>query len=158
MTDDHKPLDQRPGLGLSALVIDDELHLLMLFVELLGDLGFDVEVAATCAAGRARWSAGRFDLLCCDKNLPDGNGLDLIPELRASQPDSEAIVISAYASAESINEALRLGVAEFLVKPFNELREVELRIGRVVERLRQRREVLALRARVAELEAAARRA
>jgi CheY-like chemotaxis protein len=74
-----------------------------------------------------------FDLLIVDKNLPGITGLDVVRRAKASQPRIATLVITGYASRESAEEALALGVDAYLVKPF-ELTELLARIEEAFQR------------------------
>ena len=73
-----------------------------------------------------------FDLLLLDKNLPRMNGLDLLRGVRARNATVPAILMTAYASAESATETLNLGVEAYLEKPLDSLAEVVRLISNVL--------------------------
>ncbi len=74
-----------------------------------------------------------FDLLLVDKNLPGITGLDVIRRARAVRPGIGTLLITGFASRESAEEALALGVDGYLVKPFD-LAELQARVAEVLER------------------------
>lgn len=134
------------GSGLTALLVDDEDVIHELMSALLGDLEFEMSSARTLGEGRELLSSRRFDLVILDKNLPDGSGLEVARELEDA--DSAVIMISGYANVSSAVEAIRAGVADYIVKPFD-IGDIEARVTRVVEGLVLRRSNTAL---LAELE------
>jgi DNA-binding NtrC family response regulator len=71
------------------------------------------------------------DVVLLDLVLPDGNGIELLPDIRAL-PASEVVLITGYASVETSVQALRMGAADYLVKPLNikQLRGVLSRVRR----------------------------
>ncbi|HWA61464.1 MAG TPA: ATP-binding protein, partial [Caulobacteraceae bacterium] len=83
---------------------------------LLRRLGHTVVEAASCAETRAR-ADDAFDLILLDLGLPDGDGLDLIPELRRLRPETTLIVLTASASAGHAAEAVARGARRVLFKP-----------------------------------------
>lgn len=101
-----------------VLVVDDEATLLKNVAQSLRRDGIDVLTALDCAAARDALSRSHVDVLCLDVHLPDGDGLDLLEEFRETVPDLPAIVISGGASVENESRAARLGVQQFLHKPF----------------------------------------
>jgi DNA-binding response OmpR family regulator len=64
------------------LIIDDEEKLRMLMARIIGLEGFEVLEAATCKAGLKKLEQGNIDVVLCDVKLPDGNGVDLIKEIK----------------------------------------------------------------------------
>ncbi len=134
----------------SILVVDDEVAVHDVLKVVLKRVGFNVFLADTLAGARALMAGHRFDCALVDKNLPDGSGLDLIRELKASQPDCTSLVMTAYPNAESILEALKLGAIDYLEKPFPSLKVVQEKVKSAVERQKR---LAALSARVAEMNA-----
>ncbi|WP_352419502.1 response regulator [Proteiniborus sp.] len=59
------------------------------------------------------------DLILLDVFMPEQSGLDLLREIRNSQTNSEVIMITAAQDAETVTEALRLGVIDYIIKPYN---------------------------------------
>jgi len=76
----------------------------------------------------------RFDVLVTDKNLPGLGGTELIAEARRLQPSLEALMITGYASAESIVAAYAAGASDYLLKPFEDLRLVRAKVRAALER------------------------
>ena len=101
-----------------VLVVDDETTLLKNIARSLRAGGFEVITAPDCGDAREALSRGHVDALCLDINLPDGDGLELLEEIRRTAPDLPTIVISGAATAENRSRAAQLGVHEFLGKPF----------------------------------------
>ena len=66
------------------LLIDDDTRLTAMVGDYLRGAGFEVDVAGSLAAGREKLTSGAYDALVLDLMLPDGDGLDLCRELRAS--------------------------------------------------------------------------
>jgi DNA-binding NtrC family response regulator len=81
--------------------------------------GWDVELATSLAAARDILRTRQFDpnLVLSDMNLPDGNALDLMEDLRGQQAYAEWIFLTGYGSVPDSVRALRVGAYEFLEKP-----------------------------------------
>ncbi len=111
------------------LVIDDERGIRSLCAEVLRRLGHEVEVADTAGAGAAAARERRFDLIYSDINLPDADGLSLLPQLLAGDAPPPVILITAYPSVETAVRGMKLGARDYLTKPFtpDELRMVTSR-------------------------------
>lgn len=101
------------------LVVDDQETLLRNVAQSLRTGGFEVITAPDCANARKALNHSHVDALCLDINLPDGNGLELLEEIRRTAPDLPTIVISGAASPENRYRAAQLGVHVFLRKPFH---------------------------------------
>ena len=78
-----------------------------------------------------------FDLIIADKNLPGITGLDVIRRAKAVDPRMGALLITAYASRESADEAMAMGVDDYLVKPF-EMNDLLEKVDEALEFRQQR--------------------
>src|SRR5439155_22503404 len=83
-----------------ALIVDDEANSLSAMMELVEKEGFSTLSAATLAEARDRLAQTRPDVVLADLMLPDGKGLELLPDMN-STPHTEIILISGYASVDS---------------------------------------------------------
>ena len=84
---------------------------------LLQLFGYDVTVAATMARGLELLAAHTFDVFLIDRSLPDGDGLELCRQLRASGSQTPIIFYSAHAYATDIKQGLDAGANAYLAKP-----------------------------------------
>ncbi|MBI3553329.1 MAG: response regulator [Elusimicrobia bacterium] len=102
-----------------ALLLDDDDAIARLCLRLLQGKELTLITAGTIA--QARWLAKsqRFDLLLCDLGLPDGDGLDFVAHFKAEYPAVPAIVMTGAPRRGQAERAAGLGVARFLLKPFN---------------------------------------
>ncbi len=103
------------------LLIDDEADIRFGFVRYLSRAGYAVYEAGSLTQAREAVSGQRFDAILLDLNLPDGNGLDWIPELRELSPDVALVVITGEGDMPVAVEALRGGADHFLTKPVSML-------------------------------------
>ncbi len=101
------------------LVIDDELGIRRGCQRALEPLGFEVVVANSLREGRQKVAAERFDLVLLDVMMPDGRGIDLLPDILAKDPDTVPVIITGYATVELAVEAIKQGAYDFISKPFN---------------------------------------
>ncbi len=99
------------------LVVDDEELIRWSLEQILLSEGHRVVVAADGAEALARMEEGVPDLCLLDLKLPDIDGLQLLPQLRARAPGLQVVVMTAYGSAEIEREARALGALDFLRKP-----------------------------------------
>lgn len=101
------------------LIIDDEDNLTFFLKSSLEESGYPTYIAPTIKEGLTLVKKVLPDLLLLDLNLPDGKGLDLFKKIKEDGHNIPTIVISAHASVKSAIEALKLGVDDFIVKPFD---------------------------------------
>lgn len=108
-----------PCANARVLVVDDEPAMRDLFRDLVAaNLGCKLTFAASVGEAREALNNQSIDLLVADVNLPDGNGLTLLPELSRLQPDAAAIVITGQPSVDGAVTAIRSGAVDFVAKPF----------------------------------------
>src|SRR5437773_5775526 len=101
------------------LIVDEEAEIRESLQTLLEFEGYDVEVAANGEEGLSKLGDRPFDLVLLDLALPDRNGLDLLPEIRAIDPQLSIIMITAYGTVEDAVRAMQSGAANFLQKPWD---------------------------------------
>lgn len=126
------------------LVVDDFETVRMVFIKCLNELGIDdIEQAedgkmAWEALIRAQYEQRPFDIIFCDWNMPEVSGLDLLNMMRADAKFKEMpfVMVTANADETSVVYAMRAGVSEYLVKPFD-TRSLGRTLQRVVNRLKK---------------------
>lgn len=114
------------------LIIDDHAIVRRGLRQLLGEAWPDAEIgeAGQLREATDRLADGRWDLVLLDINLPEGSGLELLPQARRLCAGTPVLVISAYPEAEFAKRALTLGAAGYLTKA-SLADEVLLAIGHV---------------------------
>ncbi len=101
------------------LVVDDEPSVLEFLRMLFEEERYAVDCARSVEEARSRIAAGNFDLVLCDILMPDGNGLELLREIKERQPHTAVIMMTAYTSSKSAIEAMKLGAYSYISKPFD---------------------------------------
>ena len=104
--------------GHTALVVDDDALIRWALRRHLGRSGYRVIEADTGATALALASEP-LDCVLLDRCLPDGDGIELLGELRATQPDVPVIVMTAYGSVQAALDAKERGAFAFVEKPFD---------------------------------------
>jgi CheY-like chemotaxis protein len=94
---------------------------------ILGRLGHQVCTASSCeeairvssspGEGKNNKNNNSFDILLCDLGLPDGNGYELLPRLRATQQSMRCIALSGYGREDDIQRSFQAGFVQHLTKP-----------------------------------------
>jgi DNA-binding NtrC family response regulator len=121
--------------GMSILVIEDDALLRKRLGAHLERVGADVTAVATLAEARRVLASASTDAAVIDVHLPDGRGTDLLAE-RALGESAVVIVMTAQGGIDGAVEAMRLGAADYLTKPFDP-DELPVRLERA-RRARQR--------------------
>lgn len=101
------------------LLIEDELQLAETLCTALERERFIVDHADRLATAREAAALASFDLALLDRTLPDGEGLSLIPALRAGKPGLPIIVLSARGEVSDRVVGLDEGADDYLIKPFS---------------------------------------
>ena len=102
------------------LVVDDEPNTRAALVEVVRAQGFTTSAAGDLREACIQIGYQMPDVILADLKLPDGNGMDLFKEVEATAAGVvEFIVMTGHASVESAVDALRMGAADYLVKPIN---------------------------------------
>ncbi|WP_428563088.1 MAG: sigma-54-dependent transcriptional regulator [Solidesulfovibrio sp. DCME] len=114
------------------LLIDDDAILKETFGALMGRLGHDFSWAGSLEAGRQMLARGRCDVVLLDLRLPDGYGLELMPELRAAPGAPEIIIVTAQDDPEGAALAIKSGAWDYIQKPLTPNR-VSLPLTRALE-------------------------
>src|SRR5271157_1898081 len=120
------------------LADDDEIFLEIL-AETVEEAGGEVGLASDGLAALEQLSAGDFDILISDLNMPRMDGLTLLKQVRALYPHILTILITGFGSLESAIQALRLGAYDYIQKPFM-VEQVAVTIRNSVERVNNYKE------------------
>ncbi|MCC6746681.1 MAG: sigma-54-dependent Fis family transcriptional regulator [Deltaproteobacteria bacterium] len=120
-------------MSASVLVVDDEPVFRVMAEEALSADGFDVRTASTLARARSEVDRTAPDVVILDRRLPDGDGIDFLPVLRASGSSAPlVIVVTAYGDVENAVDALRAGAWDYLTKPV-QLTDLVVKLRKAIE-------------------------
>lgn len=101
----------------TVLIIDDDDLVRKALRNLLIGRKYRVDVAENANAGLRMVQTGNFDAVLLDLNLPDGNGIDILKEIRVLKPALPVILISGNVTVENEADALEFGAVSCLQKP-----------------------------------------
>lgn len=107
-----------PDIRERVLVVDDEPFMLEVMVDMLDERPFDVETASSAAEARKVLEEKQVDLIVSDIRMPGATGVDLMRWCKANNVAAPFVLVSGYADADLIIEALNLGARSFISKPF----------------------------------------
>jgi two-component system response regulator PilR (NtrC family) len=133
-----------PGTRAKLLVVDDERSMRELLSIVLRREGYDVTLAENGRAAIDHLERGRFDLLISDIKMPDMTGVDVLRAAKRLDPDILGIMITAFASADTAIEAMRLGAHDYLSKPFD-VDELKMKVRNALEQRALRQENVLLK-------------
>jgi len=102
----------------SVLVVDDDPAVRELLSRALTAAGYLADVAVDAPSALERLGEKAYDLMITDLKMPGQDGLSLIREARVTSPALPVIVITGYSTEAAAIEAINLGVAGYLTKPF----------------------------------------
>jgi DNA-binding NtrC family response regulator len=136
-----------PHTRLKVLFVDDERSLQEVMRSELPRLGHEVVVCPNGTTALQAISQQTFDVAILDIRMPDVTGIDVLQRLKQVSPDTEAVMMTGYASEESMVQAMRLGACDYLRKPCK-MAEIEAVLIRVQDKKRLKQKAAALETRV----------
>ena len=105
--------------SMQIMVVDDEEAICVALAAWLTKEGYSVETAGSGAEALARIERQPSDLYLVDYKMPGMDGLQLMAEIKARQPDAPIIMITAHGSIQSAVAAMKQGAIDYLCKPFD---------------------------------------
>lgn len=118
------------------LIIDDDPLVADSLGQVVRKMGHEPSIASSAAAALGAARSEPFDIVFCDVRMPDGSGLDILPEIRAGGSAPEVIIITGYGDPDGAELAIKNGAWDYIEKPMS-VKDVML----CVERTLQYREI-----------------
>ncbi|MEY3214120.1 MAG: hypothetical protein RIT28_4601 [Pseudomonadota bacterium] len=141
-----------------VVLVDDEPVILQILSAVLEDGPWEITACGSASEARRVLRSDGVDVLITDKNLPDGNGLELLRLAREVNDLAEVIIITGYANLETALTAMELDAFDYVLKPLNNVFDIRKKVQRAVDKqdlaLENRRLVADLRTKNIELTAA----
>lgn len=125
MTNDGSAPESNPSVASSdaedrsLLIVDDDSAFLGRLARAMETRGYSVRTAPSVAEGLKAIEAGPPAFAVIDMRLMDGNGLDIISELKARRPDARGVILTGYGNIATAVNAVKLGAFDYLAKPAN---------------------------------------
>ena len=116
----QETIRSEPAYRPHVLLMEDEMNVAKGLEMVMREEGYDVDMADTGQGALDKFRAGQFDLLVADLRLPDMDGMDVVQHVREKRPRTNVVIITGYPSVSSAVQAVRMGVSDYLRKPFTE--------------------------------------
>jgi DNA-binding NtrC family response regulator len=116
-----------------VLIIDDEKKIVKLLSDKISGEGYDVQTSLSAEEALGVIKESPPDIVLCDLKLGGMDGLELLRAVKKEYPQTDFIIMTAYASAKTAVTAMREGAYEYLIKPF-QMEEVLLLLKRIQEK------------------------
>jgi len=117
------------------LVADDESGMREFLKIMLEKMSYQVDSANSGEDAVKKIEQGRYDLVICDLKMPRVDGLEVLRRSKEINPEAPVIMITAFGSAESAVEAMKLGAYDYITKPFK-VDEMQFIIQKALEKAR----------------------
>jgi DNA-binding NtrC family response regulator len=101
-----------------ALVIDDEQIVLDSVSKILTDENYQVDVSLSGRKGLEGAIQGDYDIVLTDIRMPDIGGMRVLRDIKRAKPSLPVVIITGYATVRSAVQAMKLGAADYIEKPF----------------------------------------
>lgn len=137
---DLAPFAHMQKTSATLLIIDDDEVVRASLAAYLEDSGFNVLQAGNGRLGLEIFQQHSPDLVICDLRMPQVGGLELIRQVTTIAPETPVIVVSGAGVMSDAVDALRLGAADYLIKPLEDLAVLEHSVRRALDRSRLVRE------------------
>jgi DNA-binding NtrC family response regulator len=100
------------------LIIDDEAGVRETLCEVLRDEGYEVDTAPDGVTGIELFRKEHWDVALVDLKMPGMDGLQVMEKMHTIRPSMPVVIITGYGTVENAVEAMKLGAADYLMKPF----------------------------------------
>ena len=124
----------------TILIIDDEKTIRWSLSEALRDSGYEVFDAGTADQGIRIFKEKTADLVLLDLKLPGASGIDVLKEIKAIDPSTPVVMMTAYGEVETAVEAMKNAAYDFILKPFA-LEKIKITISNALEAFRLKSEI-----------------
>lgn len=118
---------------MKILVVDDERAIRNSLKEILGDEGYDVDIAEDGATAVSMAEKERYDVIFCDIKMPNMEGTEVLEKLRADGVDAAIVMISGHGDIDTAVECIKKGAFDFIQKPLD-LNRILITIKNATER------------------------
>ena len=128
------------GAKSHILIIDDDERLRQLIIRFLNDEGFRVTGAGSSEEARQRMQGVAFDILVVDIMMPGESGLELVRDLKQTNPDLPCLMLTAMGEPGHRLHGLETGADDYMTKPFEPL-ELSFRVKNILSRVKKQKDI-----------------
>lgn len=121
------------------LVIDDDSLMRDFLTETITRMDYDVTAAPNGEMGIKRFKEDEFELVITDLRMPDISGMDVLKRIKAVQPETAVVMMTAYGTIDNAVEAMKQGAFDYITKPFS-ADAIELTVKKVFKYLNIKQE------------------
>ena len=114
----------------SMLIVDDERKMAVVLQAAFEEDGYSVEIAGSGEDALAKFRANPVPLVITDLKMPDISGIEVLEAVKKLSPETEVLLMTAYATAQTAVEAMKKGAYDYVIKPFS-LEELKLKARHV---------------------------
>lgn len=116
------------------LIVDDERSFLLLMSNILTDAGYSVQGSSSPDAALRLLDGFRPNLIITDLKMPNMDGITFMDKARQVVPDTDFIMVTAYAAVDTAIAALKKGALEYITKPLKDPEELRIAVAKIAER------------------------
>ncbi|MDP3016757.1 MAG: response regulator [Deltaproteobacteria bacterium] len=116
----QETIRSEPAYRPHVLLMEDEMNVAKGLEMVMREEGYEVDLADTGQGALDKFRTSEFDLLVADLRLPDMDGMEVVQHVREKRPRTNVVIITGYPSVSSAVQAVRMGVSDYLRKPFTE--------------------------------------
>ena len=131
------------------LIVDDDESIRRMLAAVLAREGFQTVTAADGEEGLALFRSGSPDIVLMDIRMPGRSGIEVMSDMLDLRPGAAVILMTAYADLDTAVQAIKNGVFDFVIKPFD-LAEIGLLVNRAYQMREMRREIVTLQHELSE--------
>lgn len=117
----------------AILIVDDERKMAVVLETAFQQYGYAVTIAGSGEDALAAFRTNPVPLVITDLKMPDLSGIEVLQAVKKLSPETEVILMTAYATAQTAVEAMKKGAYDYVIKPFS-LEELRLKVERIFEK------------------------
>jgi len=125
-----------------VLIIDDDRPVCDSIAEVINGMGYTASIAASLADGLRKAKQEDVAVVFLDVRMPDGSGLDALPDFLSAPSSPEVIIITGFGDADGAELAIRSGAWDYVAKPMS-VREIKLTLTRALQYHQEKRKAAA---------------
>lgn len=117
---------------LKLLIVDDQRGIRRLLTEVFSEYGYEIESCSNGVKALETIPVFNPDLIIMDVKMPGMNGIDVLKKIRETDKERKVIMMTAYGDQHYVNQAEALGVARFIIKPFD-LNDLKTQVAEILK-------------------------